>query len=164
MIRKAANSDLDRIIEIYETARVFMHTHGNPTQWAGKYPDKETLVEDIKLGQLYVITDDRDESTIHGCFALIGGIDPTYIKIYEGEWKSNTPYGAIHRVAGDGTVKGIFSSCFEYASRLFDHLRVDTHKDNIPMQGAVKKCGFKYCGIIHLAGGDPRLAYEWVKE
>ncbi len=164
MVRKAKTNDLERIIEIYEIAREFMHTHGNPTQWAGKYPDKETLVDDIAKGQLYVITDEEDSEKLHGCFALIGGIDPTYIEIFNGAWKNDLPYGAIHRVASDGTVKGIFAKCFEFARSKFNHLRVDTHNDNKPMQGAVTKCGFEYCGIIHLANGDPRLAYEWTEK
>lgn len=161
MVRKAYIEDLDRILEIYAEARNFMHTHGNPTQWAGKYPDKETLVDDIKKGQLYVITDDELSERLCGCFALIGGTDPTYIEIFEGSWMDDSPYGAIHRVASDGTVKGIFAKCFEYARTKFNHLRVDTHNDNKPMQGAVTKCGFEYCGIIYLENGDPRLAYEW---
>lgn len=164
MIRKAKNEDLNEILRIYEIARDFMHTHGNPTQWAGKYPDKKTLINDIKIGQLYVITVDNNEGRLCGCFAMIPGVDPTYINIYEGEWKNDKPYAAIHRVASDGTLKGVFARCFEYASEKYDHLRIDTHKDNLPMQGAVKKCGFEYCGIIYLADGAPRIAFEWTKE
>lgn len=161
MIRNAKPEDLKEILRIYQAAREFMHNHGNPTQWAGKYPDEETLVDDIAKKQLYVITDSENGEKLCGCFALIGGIDPTYVKIYEGNWKNDSPYGAIHRVASDGTVRGIFSKCFEYSKKLFNHLRVDTHEDNKPMQGAVKKCGFEYCGIIYLLDGAPRLAFEW---
>ncbi len=164
MVRIANIKDLDRILEIYETARNFMHTHGNPTQWAGKYPDEETLRDDISKKQLYVITDDADKQKICGCFAMISGIDSTYINIYDGAWKNDSPYFAIHRVASDGTMKGIFLRCFEFAKQYSCHLRIDTHKDNLPMQGAVTKCGFEYCGIIHLENGDPRLAYEWTKK
>lgn len=163
MVRKATERDLPRILEIYETARNFMHTHGNPTQWAGKYPDPETLEDDISKGQLYVITADKDESQICGCFAMISGVDPTYVNIYEGEWKDDSPYAAIHRVASDGVERGIFSKCFDFAKQYYDHLRIDTHKDNLPMQGAIKKCGFEYCGVIYLPDGAPRIAFEWKK-
>ena len=36
---------------------------------------------------------------------------------------------------------------------------LDTHKDNI-MQYNIEKYGFTYCGIIYLASGDARLAYQ----
>ena len=161
MIRKAKIEEMEQILNVYETAREFMHTHGNPTQWANKYPDEETLTDDIAKGQLYVIT--RDD-VIHGCFAMIFGEDPTYQIIYDGEWKDSSSYAAIHRVASDGTVKGIFNECFQFASSKSNHLRIDTHEDNKPMQGAIKKCGFEYCGIIHLADGAPRIAFEWTKK
>jgi len=31
------------------------------------------------------------------------------------------------------------------------------------MQNCLQKSGFVYCGIIHLANGDPRRAYDWIK-
>ena len=37
---------------------------------------------------------------------------------------------------------------------------IDTHKDNAIMQHNIVKHGFSYCGIIHLASGDERLAYQ----
>ena len=37
---------------------------------------------------------------------------------------------------------------------------VDTHRDNAIMQHNIKKHGFTYCGIIYLANGDKRLAYQ----
>ena len=42
------------------------------------------------------------------------------------------------------------------------NVRVDTHEDNKPMQHLIAKAGFAYCGVIHLADGDPRLAYQLV--
>ena len=31
------------------------------------------------------------------------------------------------------------------------------------MQQCIEKYGFKYCGIIYLAGGDERLAYQKIQ-
>lgn len=161
MIRKATLSDIDRLLEIYESAKKFMHTHGNPNQWNGAYPEKETLVNDVEKGHLYVMCEPNQR--IYACFALVGGEDVTYARI-DGCWRSNTPYyGTIHRIAGDGTVHGIFAKCAEFARTKYNHLRVDTHEDNIPMQRAVKRDGFVYAGIIYLENGDPRLAYDWIK-
>jgi len=159
MIRKATHNDIHRILEIYDSAKNFMHTHGNPNQWNGTYPDKDLLHTDVDNGHLYVMYDEKDR--IYACFALIGGNDPTYAHI-DGKWHSTSPYGTIHRIAGDGTVHGIFSECTTFARQEYNHLRVDTHEDNKPMQKAVMRDGFKYAGIIYLANGEPRLAYDWV--
>ena len=45
-----------------------------------------------------------------------------------------------------------------------DNVRIDTHADNIPMQGAIANQGFTKCGIIHVEDGSPRLAYQLVKQ
>lgn len=160
MIRPATEHDLPRLLEIYASAKHFMHTHGNPTQWNGSYPDEETLRNDVKHGQLFVQT---DEEGIYACFALIGGEDPTYGYI-EGEWRSSSPYGTIHRIASSRRKRGVFAECTAFARTRYDHLRVDTHADNLPMQGAVQKEGFSFAGIIYLADGSPRRAYEWIRE
>lgn len=161
MIRQATKNDLQQILEIYESAKHFMHTHGNPNQWNGAYPEEKLLCCDIEKGYLYVMTDDKDNP--YAVFALIEGKDPTYGDI-DGEWLTDTPYATIHRIAGDGTRQGIMRECFEFSSQKYDHLRVDTHEDNKPMQRAVTNCGFVYTGIIYLDDGSPRKAYEWVKK
>ena len=161
MIRLAAKEDMPRILEIYTAARTFMRENGNPTQWGNTHPAEATLYEDIEKEQLYVVL--KEDGTPCGVFALIGGVDVTYLKI-DGNWRSDTPYGAIHRVASDGSEKGIFDRCAQFAKERFSHLRIDTHEDNFPMQKAVKRNGFRYAGIIICANGTPRLAYDWLNE
>ena len=39
-------------------------------------------------------------------------------------------------------------------------LRADTHADNKIMQHLLEKNGFTRCGIIHVADGSPRFAYQ----
>ena len=39
-------------------------------------------------------------------------------------------------------------------------LRIDTHEKNFKMRGMLEKNGYKNIGIIHLANGDERFAYE----
>ncbi len=77
-------------------------------------------------------------------------------------WKDNSPYGTIHRVASDGSEKGVFESIVAFARERHKHLRIDTHEQNTTMQHVIQKNGFEYCGIIYLANGDARRAYEWV--
>ena len=67
MIRPATNEDLPRLLQIYDCARAYMRSTGNPTQWAGGYPKEETLREDIAAGQLYVL----EEDTVRACFNFI---------------------------------------------------------------------------------------------
>lgn len=161
MIRLAQKDDIQTILDIYDVAKKFMREHGNHTQWNGSYPDKEMLLDDIDKNQLFVMCD--DDGDLYGCFALIGGEDPTYGYI-EGKWKSDSPYGTIHRIASSGRKNGVFGECVSFAREKYDHLRVDTHEDNIPMQGAILKQGFEYTGIIYLENGSPRKAYEWMIE
>ena len=98
---------------------------------------------------------------IAGVFVFFKGEDPTYRVIREGNWHRNSPYGVLHRVASDGSIKGIARFCFDFAKENCDYLRIDTHKDNIPMQNTLAKNGFCRCGIINTDDGSPRIAYDW---
>lgn len=160
-IRHSTEKDFCRIMEIYKCARCFMAEHGNPNQWGlTNWPPEELIHSDIVGGNSYVcISGDR----IVGTFFFRQGknIESTYQVIEDGEWRDDSPYGVIHRLAGDGTVKGIGSFCIEWAFKQCGHLRADTHGDNTVMQSILKKSGFTYCGIIHVVEDRyPRLAYE----
>ena len=39
-------------------------------------------------------------------------------------------------------------------------IKVDTHEDNQAMQRSLIKNGFDYCGVIYLADGSKRVAFE----
>jgi len=158
MIRRAISSDLPIIEEIYEAARAFMRQTGNPNQWGTKNPPVSFLVEDIEIGRLYVV---EREGKICGCFMFEIAEDPTY-RVIEGEWLDDSPYGVIHRVASLPEEHGIFKEVFSFAYGRITHLRIDTHHDNKIMQRVLGKYGFSPCGIIHLANGSPRIAYEYI--
>ncbi len=155
-IAPATPGDLDRVLEIYAYARKFMAENGNPHQWGTATPRKALLEEDVEKKQLYVVW---ENGVIHGVFFFFLGEDPTYKKIYEGAWHKNVPYGTIHRIASDGS-GGIFRACLAYCSSKCDYLRIDTHADNHIMQHVVEKAGFRRCGIIYIADGTPRIAYD----
>lgn len=158
IVRKAKWEDLARIEEIYAYAREFMANTGNPNQWGKTTPPTAQLEEDIEEGDLNVVA---DGDTIHGVFYFFIGEDPTYAKIYDGAWHSATPYGTIHRIAGDGS-GGILAAAVAFGKECIDHLRIDTHEDNKVMQRAVAKQGFQRCGIIYIADGSPRIAYDLI--
>lgn len=158
-IRKALLSEIETIEQIYEDARSFMQSAGNPSQWGTKYPPRELLISDIEGGNLYTV---RESDEILGVFFYKLGDDPTYQNIECGEWKNDLPYGVIHRIAVSKNAhgKGVSRLCFEYAFGLCRNLKIDTHRDNVPMQKALLKNGFEYCGIIHLENGDERVAFQ----
>ena len=149
--------DLPRILEIYTCAREFMAKTGNPSQWGNHYPPLDMLTADIPAGNLYVVEDGQ----VHGVFAFFTEPDPTYSYIEDGAWLDDSPYGTIHRVAGDGS-GGVFTAVLGFAMEQNSHVRIDTHHDNKVMQHVLEKNGFMRCGIIYLENGDPRIAYEKV--
>ncbi len=160
-IRRSTEKDFERIMELYEHARLFMAEHGNPNQWGTtRWPPTQLIHDDISHQTSYVCV---YENRIVGTFFFSAGndIEPTYRKIENGKWLNNSTYGVVHRLAGDGSVKGIGKFCLDWAYQQCGHLRVDTHEDNIIMQNLLKKTGFTYCGIIYVMADDsPRLAYE----
>lgn len=156
-ITKAKHEDLPEILKIYECARSFMRATGNAKQWENNFPPESMLKEDIKAGNLYVV---KEKDKIHAVFAFILGADATYSYIEQGKWLSDTEYGTLHRVASDGTIHGIFTQIVEFCSKTINHLRIDTHEDNKVMQHLICKNGFERCGIIYIADGTPRIAYE----
>lgn len=158
MFRGAVRADLDRILQIYARARAEMAASGNPTQWGDTYPSKELLEEDIDTNRLFVYVVNGQMEAV---FAFILGPDPTYAVIEDGKWLNDTlPYGTIHRLASAGKRKGVASDVIEWCLEHCQSLRADTHADNKIMQHLLEKNGFARCGIIHVANGTPRIAYQ----
>ena len=158
-IRLARADEIPRLMSIYDGARVFMKESGNPNQWAGKYPDEKTVTRDIEQRKLHVCTENGE---ILAVFFFNEGEDPTYKIIYDGEWLNDRPYGVIHRIAVSDKArgKGVAKVCFDFAYDKCGNVKIDTHRDNIPMQKSLVKNGFVRCGIIYLANGDERVAYQ----
>ena len=156
MVRAAREQDLPRILTIYNVARRYMRAHGNTAQWVNGYPSKELLRQDLAAGQLYVL---EDGGGVYAVFAFILGEDPTYRRI-EGAWRDDSPYGTIHRLGSDGSHRGVFAETAAWAATQCGHLRADTHAANDTMQRCMERAGFMRCGVIHVADGTPRLAYE----
>lgn len=160
-IRRAEKKDLERIMEIYDIARSTMRKNGNDRQWINGFPQKELIEEDIKKRISWVIT---EKEKIHAVFALISGKDPTYAYIEDGNWPSEKPYKTIHRIASDGELHGIVEKAKKFALRTTENIRIDTHELNKQMNHTLLKNGFKRCGIIYIADGSPRIAYQFAKK
>ena len=164
-IRKAQTTELDSIMDIYAHARTFMAETGNPKQWgATNWPPQNLIEQDIAQGKCHVccIADSVGERIV-GVFYYDFGhdIDATYRNITDGAWLSDAPYGVVHRIASDGSVKGVGTFCINWAFAQCGHLRIDTHGDNVVMQNLMRKLGFIQCGTIYVVeDNDPRIAYE----
>lgn len=159
VFRKATPKDLDEIMNIYSDAREFMRKTGNKNQWTNGYPKKELTETSINNGDLYVCV---EENVIQCVYFFKITEDPTYLKIYDGKWLNDEPYGVIHRIAVAKTAhgKGIAAKAFDECLKRAKNIKIDTHRDNIPMQKTLEKNGFKRCGIIYLENGDERIAFQ----
>lgn len=157
-IRPTTYGDLPVVMDIYSIARDFMRQTGNPTQWNDGYPTVELLSQDVVKGYSFVCENQNHE--IVGTFCFIIGDDPTYEKIYQGEWLNNDLYGTVHRIAASGREKGVAEASFKWCFAKCCNIRVDTHRDNVVMQRILEKLGFTYCGIIYVSNGTERLAYQ----
>ena len=160
MIRKALEKHIPLILDIYDSAHEFMKNNDNPNQWPIGYPGLEDIKIDMDNDALYVLEDDNK---LIGVFAFYIGVDPNYANVEGGKWEYDLPYGFIHRIASIPNHVHFADQAINYCKKMVDCLRVDTHKDNKPMQHVVTKNGFSYRGIIHLIERDQeeRLAYEW---
>lgn len=157
MIRKAVKEDFDTILDIYARSREFMAANGNPDQWAGGYPQREMLLDDMKKEQLYVCeTEDR----IGAVFVFFIGDEPWYHEIRDGAWLNDKPYGTLHRIAVDQYGKGLASVCLEWCYDQCGNMRGDTHENNKSMQRLFEKNGYTRCGMITIDDGTDRIAYQ----
>lgn len=157
-IRKTQIEDLDFIMEIYTRARRFMAQTGNANQWINGYPSRELIAGDIEAGSSYVCVDEEEGIVATFCFRQED--DPTYIVIKDGAWLNDAPYGVVHRLAGTGKKKGVGVYCLEWCFERCGNIRVDTHHENLVMQGILERMGYRRCGIIYVANGTPRIAYQ----
>ncbi len=158
-IRKSALSDIDEILIIYEFAKKYMRKNGNNTQWNDSYPSRSIIENDIRNNNSYCII--GDDGNINATFMFSIGKEPTYDKIYDGEWiNNNMKYGVIHRIASDGKIKSVFSNILDFCIKKYPNIRIDTHKDNKKMIELLYYHNFNYCGIIYVEDGSERLAFQ----
>ena len=146
-IRKGRIEDLPAILEIYEEARQFMKEQGNGDQWGDRWPPEELLREDIESGISHVCVAD---GKIVGCFIWFVGEEPDYRVMLEGSWPDDREYSVVHRIATKRGTHGVGKFCLDWAYDRHAPLRMDTHRNNIPMQNLLRKCGFQYCGVVRV--------------
>lgn len=161
------------MMEIYRAARQIQLDSGNLHQWKEGYPSEDIVRGDIARGVAYVVLESGSDVPV-GAFVLIPGEDPTYKVIEGGSWLDDTlPYATIHRLGSLPDAHGVAAACFGWCRQLLGRLpvgngafaqslRIDTHEDNSIMRHCIARFGFRYCGVIHLLNGDPRLAFQFL--
>ncbi len=159
MLKKATLQDLDEMETILNKAKAYMASF-SLDQWQKGSPNRNMLRKDIQNGNSWLYLEDGE---ILGFCALIEGTEPTY-GIIEGSWLNDEPYLTVHRFATDvekkkkDSAKNFLKEI--EALGLSHNIRIDTHRDNLPMNRLLLSGGYTYCGIIWLEDGDERKAYQ----
>ena len=158
-IRPARESELPRLMELFDTARAYMRRNGNTVQWVNGYPSEDLIRHDIAQNRAFVV---EENGTVEAVFCYLAGrhVEPTYAVIYGGAWPDDAPYGVIHRLASSGKLRGVMGLCAGWALSRCPVLRVDTHESNATMRAAMARLGFTECGTIILGDETPRIAFQ----
>ena len=163
-IRKAEMKDIKGIVRLIDQAKAYFKEKGIP-QWQGEYPARCDIEADRNKGG-YVIID--EEKVVGYCF-IAPMQDSNYKVIEQGQWLNDEPYVVMHRTCVSADCKGrdIAGLFVEKAAEVAEaagihNVRADTHEKNISMRRFLKKHGFRYCGIVHVADGTPRAAGQLV--
>ena len=160
VIRPARMEDIPFILAVLDAARGIMRGAGNMDQWKDGYPSEALVREDIEKGVGFVVS---DSEAVVAYFAFIPSPEPTYAYIEGGSWLDDAaPYHVIHRLGSLPDAHGVFQSVISWCLGQDANIRIDTHRDNRIMQHCILKAGFQYRGIIYLASGDERLAYQTI--
>lgn len=102
-VRASEIKDLSRVMDLINQAKEYFKDN-NINQWQKGYPDISTILDDIISGNSYVLS---KHSHTYGTMHFFIGIEPNYVRIYNGHWLTNTRhYGIIHRFVIDNNHKG----------------------------------------------------------
>lgn len=151
MLIKASKTDIDQIVNILIDAKQRMKADGLE-QWSeeqGEYPNRETIENDVKIGQIYKYQVDNQ-------IAGIIVINDDFYDSYPTKPDPETSR-ALHRVAvsndylGQGVGKKLYKAAEEKIKDLgYNTVIVDTYTKNKKMCGLIKTCGYIEVGEFKL--------------
>lgn len=160
--RTATTADIERIGAIIESAKESLRSRAID-QWQRGYPNIEVVRGDIAQGVGRVVCNDQGEVVGYGALILTG--EPAYDLLTDGKWLTAGPYGVIHRLcthsrqARKGVANYFMAQAEEELRKQgIPAMRIDTHPQNLYMQGLIEKRGYTYCGNVIIE--SLRLAYE----
>ena len=143
--------DLNKLMDIYDLARVRMVNEGNLTQWDNREVFKTEIIDYINKKILYKVIE-NDE--IVGYFAYIYDIEHAY-DVIDGKWLNQDKYITIHKIASKYNNKGIGGFIIKYVidrckNEGIYNIKIDTHKNNLSMNKFLTNNWFINCGVISL--------------
>ena len=149
IFRKTEKKDVAGVLKIIESAKERMKNMGLD-QWQNGYPDENSIMGDVDKGISYVME-------ILGTSVLTFEREEVYENMKEGKGLSDGEYTVIHRIAvsENNKNKGVSGEILKELEKIciekgIYSIKIDTHEDNEPMKGFLKKNGFLFCGIIYL--------------
>jgi GNAT superfamily N-acetyltransferase len=162
MLRKALMEDANAIMKMIEQARLLLALH-HSGQWQGKEPSMETILNDIKLQQYWVL---EENLSICAGAALLPW-DEDYQVLHEGQWLNEEPYRVLHRfvVASTKLRQGLGKQLIQQLEQVtmsqgVYNIKVDTHVRNVPMVRLLNQLGYIRCGVVILKGHLIREAFQ----
>lgn len=153
IFRKTEKEDVAGVLKIIESAKERMKNMGLD-QWQNSYPNENSIREDMSKGISYVI---EENGEILGTSVLTFEKEEVYENMKKGKWLSDGEYAVIHRIAvsENSKNKGVSGEILKNLEMMCKEkgiysIKIDTHEDNEPMKGFLKKNRFLFCGIIYL--------------
>lgn len=158
--RKAILDEVDRILEIMDSARAFQRSLGF-RQWEDGYPSRAIIINDIEQGDAYVLVADG----IIVAYSVLTIGDDAYDSLPD-TWMYAGEYGVVHRIAvapearGGGISRELFAA-YEavFAESGVNIIRIDTGENNVIMRHLLGKYGYESRGL-RLFDWGPRMAFE----
>jgi tRNA (guanine37-N1)-methyltransferase len=166
--RRATAEDMPALLALGQQASAFLKEQG-VAQWQDNFPNEAVFTQDIQAGNCWLFTHEEEPA---GCVSLYLTPEKDYEAI-QGQWLTQGPYGTIHRLTVGERYRGrgLAGEMLTFMEDLlqgmgYPSVRVDTHRDNEPMRGLLKKHGYTRCGVIYLTDtveqDTHRVVYEKV--
>ena len=164
--RRATEADIDALMAIAGDASAYLKEQG-VHQWQDNFPNPDVFRADIAAGNCWLFT---HEGKPAGCLSIYLAPERDYDGI-QGKWLTDGGYGAIHRVAVRAAYRGrgLAGEMLQFGEDIirgmgFGSVRIDTHEDNQPMRGLLRKLGYTRCGVFYLTDtvekDKKRVGYE----
>lgn len=165
-IERGRVEDIDELEQLYDNLNDFLAAGINYPGWKkGIYPIRQSAVDGINQGYLYVI---KQDSRIVGTVILSHKPEEGY---KTAKWLSDYDYSdiiVIHTLAVHpdfiqlGIGRALMNYAIEHGGRInAKSIRLDVYEKNAPAIKLYEKCGFQYIDTVDLGYGEYGL--HWFK-
>src|SRR6185312_2823724 len=148
VIRQGTQEDVDSIMNLIRSCIVHMES-SNIFQWDEIYPDKDTIIKDIKKQELYVL---EELGSICAFIVLNEFQSPEYNSI---NWKFSGKVLVVHRLSvdplmqGKGLAKKLMLFAHEFARKHgYESIRLDAFTKNPSAVALYTTLGYSKVGTV----------------